>query len=222
MCPVTRLPRTLDAIGAHIGTPELPRLAAIFVHNQVNVDAPLDAHEDIPTGYDIDSRISVFPSAVSTYYAPSDLSGIGGMHRERIRTTQSWRSGPPRRDCVFVEKDASMEGFRGLHVARVRVFLSFEFRAQKYPCALVEWFSAVGDEPDDVTGMWVVEPDFNPDGSRSCEIIHTDCIIHSAHLIPVYGSAFLPPSFHFSNSLDAFSAFYVNKYADYHAHNTVF
>ncbi len=222
MCLVPRLPRTLEDIGAHIETPELPRLVAIFVHNQMHADAPLDAHDNIPTSYNIESRISVFLSAVSTYYAPSDLSGIEGMHRERIQTTQSWRSGSPRRDCVFIEKDASLEGFQGLHVARVRAFLSFKSHTRKYPCALVEWFTTVGDEPDNVTGMWIVEPDFNADGSRSCEIIHTDCIIRSAHLIPIYGSAFLPPGFHFSDAFDAFSAFYVNKYADYHAHRTVF
>src|SRR6266567_488792 len=29
----------------------------------------------------------------------------------------------------------------------------------EYPCALVRWFSRVGDSPDDHTGMWVVQPD---------------------------------------------------------------
>ncbi|KIL61333.1 hypothetical protein M378DRAFT_82595, partial [Amanita muscaria Koide BX008] len=46
-------------------------------------------------------NVYVYPSAVATYCAPSDLSGVGGMFREQIRSTHSWRSGPERRDCVF-------------------------------------------------------------------------------------------------------------------------
>lgn len=217
-----KVPRELEALGAHVGVPQLPRLTAVFLHNQTEPEAPLDAHDDAPQEYYLQSHVSIFPSAISTYYAPSDLSGVGGMHRERVRTTESWRSGPPRRDCVFIEKDSSLQGFRGLHVARVKLFMSFDFRGRKYPCALVEWFSTVGEEPDDITGLWIVEPDFNIDGSRSCELIHTDCIVRGAHLLPVYGSQFIPPTLHSSDALDAFSSYYVNKYADHHAHEVAF
>ena len=50
-------------------------------------------------------------------------------------------------------------------------------------------------------------------------IIHLDSIYCGAHLIPVYGSDFLPVGFKHTWSLDAFEAFYVNKYADYHAYS---
>ena len=36
-------------------------------------------------------KVSIFLSAIATYYAPSDPCGIGGMHREYIRATPSWR-----------------------------------------------------------------------------------------------------------------------------------
>lgn len=35
------------------------------------------------------AHLLVFNSAVATYYAPSDLSGIGGMHREQIQAVSS-------------------------------------------------------------------------------------------------------------------------------------
>ena len=37
--------------------------------------------------------ISVYHSAVATYYAPSDSSGVGGMYRERIRANPAWNRG---------------------------------------------------------------------------------------------------------------------------------
>lgn len=220
--PVYRLPTNLRSLGNHFDIPHLENLAAILVHNQLHPQTPLNAHDPPPSDIQITKPVSVFASAVSTFYAPSDLSGINGMHRERIRTTKSWRSGASRYDCVFIEKDRSLPGFRGLHAARVRLFLSFVFQDVSYPCALVEWFTPVGNEPDPLTGLWVVEPDFEPNGRRSCELVHLDTVIRSAHLIGVYGPTSLPRSLRFSDSLDAFKAFYVNKYADHHAHEIAF
>ena len=39
----------------------------------------------------IDELITLYPSAVTTYFSPSDLSGIGGMHSECIHATHIWR-----------------------------------------------------------------------------------------------------------------------------------
>jgi hypothetical protein len=77
------------------------------------MDVPLTSCPEIPGSL----RVDVFHSAISTYYAPSDLSGIGGMHREHIRVTPSWKGGPGRYDCIYVDKDLDVEGFCGLHVA---------------------------------------------------------------------------------------------------------
>ena len=100
--------------------------------------------------------------------------------------------------------------------------MSFMFEGKKYPCALVEWFSQIGNIPDVETGLWVVEPDLNDDGSRYCSIIHIDSIVRGAHLIPVYGHDFIPLNINFSNSLDTFRGYYVNKFVDYHAHTIAF
>ncbi len=77
----------------------------------------------------------------------------------------SWRKGLPRYDCVFITTDDAQPGFRGLHVARVKLFLSFVHREVRYDCALVSWFKRVEEEPDELTGMWIVEPELYDDGS---------------------------------------------------------
>lgn len=161
-------------------------------------------------------------SAAATFYAPSDISGVGGMRYERIRAVPQWRGGPARYDCVFVETDPSREGMRGLDVARVLLFFQFEHDNITYPCALVQWYSRVGDEPNEDTGMWIVEPDLNEDGSFRESIIHLDTILRAAHLIGVYGEDFLPQDFTFHKTLDTFESFFVNKYIDHHAFATIF
>lgn len=144
------------------------------------------------------------------------------MRRELIRATPSWHHSGSRYDCVFAEKDPALAGFQGLHAARVRLFFSFVFDHVEYPCALVQWFSAVAEQPDALTGMWIVEPDYDVHGARLYGVIHLDAILRAAHLVPVFGSAILPNGFNPSWSLDAFQAFYVNKFADHHAHEVAF
>ena len=67
--------------------------------------------------------------------------------------------------------------------------------------------------------MWIVKP--VPDNSA---IIHLDSILRCTHLIPVFGQNFIDRSLGltFSDSLDAFLFYYVNKYADHHMHEIVF
>ena len=140
------------------------------------------------------------------------------MHRERIRAVSTWRNGPARYDCVYVSTDPKAEGMRGLDVARVRLFFEFSFNGIKYPCALIQWFSRVADGPDEDTGMWIVQPDKDvSSGLPIRQIIHLDTIVRAAHLIGVYGDVFLPRELTFDRSLDAFHAYYVNKFIDHHA-----
>lgn len=167
-------------------------------------------------------KVSVYPSAVATYYAPSDLSGVGGMFRERIRSVESWRSGPERRDCVFVEQHENTPGFRGMFVAQVMAFLKLKYNRVKYPCAVVSTFSTVGDSVCPQTGMWVVRRDLDEDGTPELMIVHLDAILRAAHLIGIAGSSTIPHNLSYSDSLFAFKTFYVNKFIDYHAHEIVF
>ena len=59
------------------------------------------------------------------------------------------------------------------------------------------------------------------DNSRVTSIIPLTSIARACHLMPVLGSTFLPVDFHFSEALDAFNAYYVNAYIDYHSHEVI-
>jgi hypothetical protein len=204
--------------------PRLHELIRRFLFDQLNPDAPVPGGQ-IPLAQcpDFAERIFLYNSARAVFYAPSDISGVGGMHHERIRATKSWYRGPPRYDCVFLEHNTDLAGFRGLHAARVRMFFRFKYRGVDYPCALIHWFSARGDHPCRETGMWIVTPDSVRGGGPNLSVVHVDCLLRGAHLVGVAGRDFIPVhNFNFADSLDAFKAFYVNKYADHHAHEIAF
>ena len=75
---------------------------------------------------------------------------------------------------------------RGLEVACVFLFFSFMHQGTCYPCALVQWFSFISDEPDAETGYWMMEPDVHQDGQPYLAVIHLDSIFRAAHLVPAY------------------------------------
>jgi len=141
------------------------------------------------------------------------------MYRERIRSNPSWKNGRPRHDTVFVVLDESQTGMHGMLVARVLLLFSYydAYLNENVPCALVNWFVLDGDEPDEATGMWVVRPEYEG-RERTLEVIHLDSIARGAHLLPVYGSGFLPEDFQYEVSLDVFNSYFVNHYIDHHAH----
>ena len=206
----------LKNIAAETEQPELLNLIRQFIYDQQNSDDVSSAStSDLPMFY---GKITTYPSALATFHAPSDISGIGGMCRERIRAVKSWRNGPGRYDTIFVNTDSSADGMRGLDVARVQLFFSFSHDDITYPCALVRWFSRVGDSPDDHTGMWVVQPD----DAENPSIIHLGSIFRAAHLLPVFGRERVLRTLSFTDTLDRFTRFYVNKFVDYHAFETIF
>jgi len=200
-----------EDVAMEIGLPDFPGLIEQFIYNQQHPDnASDDSSLDFPTFY---GKITIYPSAVATFHAPSDISGVGGMRRERIRAVKSWRKGPGRYDTIFINTNSSMEGMEGLDVARARLFFSFSHEGVEYPCAVVQWFSRVGDSPDELTGMWKVEPDQD----QTLAVIHLDTIVRAAHLLPVFGPGRVSRSLSFTNMLDTFHRFYINKYVDHHA-----
>jgi hypothetical protein len=201
-----------------VAVPDLRCLIQYFLFSQLNLDDARNP-EDIPAASlpRHEGKLQVFNSAAATFYAPSDLSGIGGMRRKHIRACPLWRNEYPHNDCVFINTDSDAEGMRGLKVARVICFFSFKHNWEVYPCALIQWFEKIGDCPDEDTGMWMVAPSFHEDGSRNLAVIHIETVFHAAHLIAIYGSEYIPHSLKFYHSLDTFGSFYVNKYADHHA-----
>ncbi|KAH9957162.1 hypothetical protein BJV74DRAFT_789958, partial [Russula compacta] len=140
---------------------------------------------------------------------------------ELIRATPSWQWGPPQHDCMFLNSNPDLEAMRGLDVVHIQVLFSFEFHGKWYPCALVHWFSRIGDDPDEDTGMWIVWPELDDD-QPIISVIHLDCIVCAAHLIGVYGSLPIPKDLSFHKSLEVFLSFYVNKFIDHHAFSIAF
>ena len=202
----------------------IPRLVEYirrFLFDQLNPDAPVAG--DI---VDLDgcpyispySRISIYRHATATFYAPSELAGPNGMHREIIRSNPRWFGGKPRYDTILIDTDSDAPGLDGMTVARVLAFVSFTYADVKYDCAVVEWFETDGDGPDIATGMWIVQPELDAAGERVVGLVHVDSIVRACHLIGVYGTTPIPSDFEYMDTLDAFRHFYVNWYADYHAH----
>jgi hypothetical protein len=208
-----------EDIAAKIQQPDFPNLIPQFIYNQQHSDCTSNTSSaDLPTFY---GKITIYPSAVATFHAPSDISGIGGMCRERIRAVKSWRKGPGRYDTIFVNTNPSMDGMQGLEVARMHLFFSFSHEGVEYPCALIHWFSRVGDRRGN-TGMWIVEPDTSDDGETVVSIIHLDTIVRASHLLPVFGEERVSRTLSFTDTLDTLTRFYVNKYADHHAFEIAF
>ncbi|KAH0835519.1 hypothetical protein J3R83DRAFT_9205, partial [Lanmaoa asiatica] len=93
---------------------------------------------------------------------------------------------------------------------------------QIFSCALVHWFDHIADEPDELTGMWMVTPSFIGDSeSKNFAVIHVDTIVRGAHLLPIFGPQLVPSFVSCHNSLDAYRSFYVNSFADHHAFELV-
>ena len=206
-----------------IGEPDLHNHIHRFLFGQLYPHLPFPSlHQDISTCPPFDGHVSVFHSAVTMYHAPSDLSGIGRMHRQCIHSVPHWRNGPPRRDHIFLEMDAKLPGMRGLQVAQGMLFFSITFWGVDYPCVLVEWFTVIVDKPGQDTGMWIVEQEVGKDNCQSISVIHLDCIVRGAHLVGVSGSEFLPCQLLHTDSLNTFLTFCVNKFADHHSNEIVF
>ncbi|KAI0629516.1 hypothetical protein C8Q77DRAFT_1220222 [Trametes polyzona] len=205
----TKSPRRVGALGSYLACPELPKLLGRFLASQLQVSPPHIADRE---------RIRVFPSARADFYDPCDArSDMEGRRHERIRATRKWRGTAPRYDCVFVNREPSLVGLRGMEVARVRVFFDFKYKAASYPCALVHWFQRMGEAPDEETGMWMARPLYHDDGAQFRSVIHLDTIVRAAHLVGVAAQRYILDDEFEYTSLDRFDVFYVNKYVDYHA-----
>ena len=224
--PAPRYPCTsFQMLGEHIGQANLDDIVRCFLFYEQSPTfngSPLLSQ--CPTTSNT-TKIQVFHSATTTFCTPSNPSGVGGLYHETIRSTPQWQTGDivaPRRDCVLLNTDPDVPGMRGLDVAHVHLFFSFELGNELFSCALVHHFSKTFDEPDPDNGLWVVEPDFDRDGYRIMSVIHADSIVRATHLLPVFkGDAAIPRNLNFSHTLNVFTAFYVNKYIDYHAFETL-
>ncbi|KAI1786865.1 hypothetical protein LXA43DRAFT_897215 [Ganoderma leucocontextum] len=209
-------------LAPELAQPQLHEYVTRFVFQQLYPDLPIPADLDDDGMPPVPRRLKlgVHSCASAIFYAPTEISGPGGMHREIIRATPSWHGKFPHYDTVLVVVHPELQGMMRFRVARVRQFLSFTYDDDLYSCALVEWFITDEDGPDSATGMWIVRPE-EVANEQVTSIIALSSIARACHLMPVLYRTFLPADFHFSETLDAFQAYYVNCYIDYHAHETI-
>lgn len=204
--------------------PNLVTLTQQFLYDQLNPHNNIAGATVHPSHLPrIVSNIKVYHSTIATFYAPSNYSGEGGMYRERIHATPLWNKGDihgPRYDCILIDNDASLPCFAGLAAARLCLLFSFLHAGIYYPCALVEWYTIDGTTPDSTTGYWILKPKVAR-GQRVQSVIHLDCIMRGAHLMPVFGDEFVPRTIDYTMSLDFFRSFYLNHHIDPHAFEVI-
>lgn len=109
-----------------------------FLFQVTHYDDPWDPNdvplEECPI---FDGQVKVCNSVTVVFYAPIDLSGIGGMKWEIIHSCPSWRNGGPRHDCAFVYLQPRGPGMCRLNVVRILGFFTFRFHTEEYPCVVV-------------------------------------------------------------------------------------
>jgi hypothetical protein len=176
---------------------------------------------DVNTRLNFTGKIQVFHSAITRFYAPSDLCGPCGMYRQRVRCNPSWH-GNPRHDTVFVVHNEDQPGMKGMLIARVHLLFSFtdyetNDDGETVQCALVSWFLPASDRRDPDTGMWTIKPE-EIRGRRPVQVIALKSIARGAHLLPKYGVGILPDYITHINALDNFQTYFVNPYIDHHCH----
>ena len=132
-CNVPKLPLkhskecrwSLNQAADEFQLPLFPSMIRHFLYQQLNSnsstsDPELRPHE-VSGCHSDTTMINIVYLAVTTFCAPSDPSGITGMHREHIRATPSWR-GTPRFDFILVSVDSHLQGMLGLEVACIQAF----------------------------------------------------------------------------------------------------
>ncbi|KAI6000310.1 hypothetical protein F5J12DRAFT_906624 [Pisolithus orientalis] len=210
--------RTVTDLAIELSLSRLPTILEEFLLQQANAEDYCNLC-DIPLSECpiYGNKITVINSAAALFYAPSDISGIGGMQCEYIRSCHSWQNGPPWYDCAFVNTNPGLKGMHGLDVVCILGFFSFVSQSKCYPCTVVQWFDHVRDDPDVDMGMWIVHPALTANRHLATAVIHVDTIYHVAHLIPLYGTHPIPRTIKLHHSYDTFTTFYMNRFIDHHA-----
>ncbi|KAJ4485092.1 hypothetical protein C8R41DRAFT_896411 [Lentinula lateritia] len=124
--PVDGYPPFLSELAVHIEQNSFPAAPRCYLWGHFQGDA--EQPQDLDQCLTFSGKITVYHSAISRFYAPSDLCGVGGMHSECIRSHPHWRNSYPCWDTVFVVTNQTLY-MCGLTIARVLLFFTFTLDA---------------------------------------------------------------------------------------------
>ena len=197
--------RPAEQVGEQEGIPDLLDLLRAYLKADSALKECASAAAYLP--------LSVFHSAVASF--PIALRDPSlGSRRERIRA-KFGVGRTSRYDCAFqVVVTGNEPGMRGIGVVRVKLLFSFYMEKTRttYPCIVAQWFGKVSGSPDDTTGLYEVKPDKDDMGKAIHQVLSLDCVLRPAHLLPVFPPrTFVDKMQHFSETLDKYGSFYVNK-----------
>lgn len=136
----TRYPMTSEALATMFHQDNFQELIQCFLFDQVHIndlDPPSSSKVTLEECPPFDSTISVYHTMMAIFYSPSDPCSTCGMCCESIQSTPCWRKGAPHHDTVFVERDPTIPGIRGLDVMQLHAVFSFFWLGQYYHCILV-------------------------------------------------------------------------------------
>ena len=74
----------------------------------------------------------------------------------------------------FLRRTPSYRGLKDFTLSKSAYFFPLSVIKKTYPCALVQWFVPIGDQPCEDTGMWMVELKFDHHGERITAIVHLE------------------------------------------------
>ena len=206
----------------YINQPKLPNMIRRFLHHQFSNNSDTsDSDIDVSALLGFMGRVRLHSGASSIFFAPSDPCGIHGLRQEQIRSTWTWRSGPPRQDTVLVNTGEGRNTclpMSGYIVAQILFFFSFNYSGDDFHVALVWWYTLTEDSGcrDKATGMWLVEREYR-NGGPHLAVVSVGAIFCAVHLLPFFGHERIIRGVTQDNSLDTYRMFYVNRYVDHQA-----
>jgi len=103
-------------------------------------------------------------------------------------------------------------------IAWVLVFFSFTYAGEDFPVALVWWYTLSDDagHRDEAMGMWLVEREFRSEEPHLV-VVHVGSIFRVVHLLPFFRKEWVPQGFSHSDTLNKYTKFHVNRFADHHS-----
>ncbi|KAH9979688.1 hypothetical protein BJV74DRAFT_720482, partial [Russula compacta] len=87
---------TAASLAAKYGWPHFIHLLCKFLYDQFHLNSISSTLSSTSSDMNLPNfhgMIWVHPSAVMTFYAPSDLSGVGGMQCKQIQAVPAWQKG---------------------------------------------------------------------------------------------------------------------------------